>query len=67
VRCHVQVLEKSQDPLFYLNMTFVGVDGRVLGQLEELEVACSRSLNRLAAVAAGRRPSSEVVGESPSL
>jgi NAD(P)-dependent dehydrogenase (short-subunit alcohol dehydrogenase family) len=48
IRCHMRVLERSRDPLYYMNVAFIGPDGRLLGLLEEMEGACSRSLNRLA-------------------
>jgi NAD(P)-dependent dehydrogenase (short-subunit alcohol dehydrogenase family) len=47
VFCHLKVLDKSRDPVFYLDISFFGPDGRLLGSLEEAEGACSRSLNRL--------------------
>jgi NAD(P)-dependent dehydrogenase (short-subunit alcohol dehydrogenase family) len=65
LQCHVRILDRSRDPLYYMNVAFVGPDGRLRGFLEEMEGACSRSLNRLAAVPS-RRPT-EAVGESPSL
>jgi len=66
VRCHVQILDRSRDPLYYVNIAFVGPDGRLLGLLEEIEGASSRALNRLSAVPAARR-SPSVLGDSPSL
>jgi acyl transferase domain-containing protein/NAD(P)H-dependent flavin oxidoreductase YrpB (nitropropane dioxygenase family)/NAD(P)-dependent dehydrogenase (short-subunit alcohol dehydrogenase family) len=64
--CHIQVLERSRDPLYYLDIAFVGPDGRVLGLLEGMEGTCSRALNRL--VAQADRPAlAGVAGESPSL
>jgi hypothetical protein len=65
LRCHMQILDRSRDPLYYMNVAFVGPDGRLRGLLEEMEGACSRALNRLAAPQS-RRPA-EAVGESPSL
>ena len=67
VRCRLQILDRSSDPLYYMNLAFVGPDGRLLGLLEEAEGACSRSLNRLAVVSAARRSPTGVVGESPSV
>jgi hypothetical protein len=67
LRCHLQILERSRDPLYYMNVAFVGPDGRLRGLLEEMEGTCSRSLNRLAAASAARRWSPGVVGESPSV
>jgi hypothetical protein len=66
LRCHVQILERSRDPLFYLNIAFVGPDGRLRGLLEEMEGTSSRSLNRLVGVPASRRPA-EPAAESPTL
>jgi hypothetical protein len=60
----MQVLDRSRDPLYYMNVAFVGPDGRVLGLLDEMEGACSRALNRLAAAAA-ERPTLTGVGDSP--
>jgi hypothetical protein len=48
LRCHMRVLDRSRDPLYYMNVAFIGPDGRLVGLLEEMEGACSRSLNRLA-------------------
>lgn len=63
IHCHLQVLDRSRDPLFYMNLAFMGPDGRLLGLLEEAEGACSRSLNRLTAVQVGRSAPTE----APSL
>jgi hypothetical protein len=68
LRCHVQILDRSRDPLFYLNIAFVGPDGRLRGLLEGMEGTSSRALNRLVAVPSGRRPPAEAAAaESPSL
>jgi acyl transferase domain-containing protein len=67
VRCHVHVLERSRDPLYYVNIAFVGGDGRLLGLLEEIEGASSRALNRLSGAPVVPRAAAELVGESPSL
>src|SRR5262249_30096286 len=67
LQCHVHILEPSRDPPYYLDVAFVGPDGRLRGLLEGMEGTCSRALNRLAAVPAGRRPAAESVGESPSV
>jgi hypothetical protein len=45
---HMRVLDRSRDPLYYMDVAFVGPDGRLLGLLEGMEGACSRALNRLA-------------------
>jgi hypothetical protein len=66
VACRIQVLERSRDPLYYLDVAFVGPNGRLLGLLTEMEGTCSRSLNRLAAQP-GRAALAGVAGESPSL
>jgi malonyl CoA-acyl carrier protein transacylase len=47
VRCYLRVLEKSRDPVFYIDVHFVGADGRLLWSLEEMEGVCTRALNRL--------------------
>jgi acyl transferase domain-containing protein len=67
VQCHVHVLERSRDPLYYVNIAFVGPDGRLLGLLEEIEGASSRALNRLSAAPAVLRVPAGVLRESPSL
>jgi hypothetical protein len=61
------VLDRSRDPLYYMNVAFVGPDGRVLGLLEEMEGACSRSLNRLASAQADRTAQAAVVADSPAV
>jgi NAD(P)-dependent dehydrogenase (short-subunit alcohol dehydrogenase family) len=65
--CHVHVLERSRDPLFYLDISFVGPDGRLRGLLEGMEGTSSLKLNRLVGTHAGRRAPAEAAGESPSL
>jgi len=67
LHCHVNVLERSRDPLFYLDIAFVGPDGRLRGLLEGMEGTSSRALNRLVGAHAGRRPAAEATGDSPSL
>ncbi len=47
VQCYLKVLSKSHDPVFYIDVHFVGADGRLLWSLEEMEGVCSRALNRL--------------------
>jgi hypothetical protein len=47
VRCYLRVLEKSRDPVFYIDVHFVGADGRLRWSLEEMEGVCTRALNRL--------------------
>jgi hypothetical protein len=47
VRCSLRVLEKSRDPVFYIDVDFVGPDGRLLWALRDMEGACSKALNRL--------------------
>jgi hypothetical protein len=66
VRCYMHVLDRSRDPLYYMNVAFVGPDGRLLGLLEEMEGACSRALNRLANAQADRALTG-AVADSPSL
>lgn len=48
VRCYLHILSRPQDHLFYINVLFVGPNGRWLGLLEEMECPCSKGLNRLA-------------------
>ncbi len=48
VHCRLHVSEKSQGNIFYINIYFVGPDGRLLGLLEDFEGAGSKALNRLA-------------------
>ena len=48
VQCHLHVPAKPQDHIFYINIAFVGPDGRLLGLLEDMETLSSKSLNRLA-------------------
>jgi hypothetical protein len=67
VLCHMRVLDRSRDPLYYMNVAFVGPDGRLLGLLEGMEGACSRSLNRLATARTERTALAGVAGDSPSL
>jgi hypothetical protein len=67
VRCYMHVLDRSRDPLYYMNVAFVGPDGRLLGLLEEMEGACSRALNRLAGAPSERATAPESLAESPSL
>jgi hypothetical protein len=67
LRCYVRVLERSRDPLFFLDIAFVGPDGRLRGLLEGMEGTSSRALNRLVGTSAARRPAAESAGESPSL
>jgi NAD(P)-dependent dehydrogenase (short-subunit alcohol dehydrogenase family) len=64
--CHIQVLERSRDPLYYLDIAFVGPDGRLRGLLEGMEGTCSRALNRLVAQSE-RTALAGVAGDSPSL
>jgi acyl transferase domain-containing protein/NAD(P)H-dependent flavin oxidoreductase YrpB (nitropropane dioxygenase family)/NADP-dependent 3-hydroxy acid dehydrogenase YdfG len=66
IACHVQVLERSRDPLLYLDIALVGPDGRLRGMLEGMEATFSRALNRLVA-APDRAPRPGIAGESPSL
>ncbi len=47
LKCHLRVLESSQDPVFHIDVWYVGSDGLVAGVLEDFEGACSASLNRL--------------------
>jgi hypothetical protein len=67
VRCYMQVLDRSRDPLYYMNVAFVGPDGRLLGLLEEMEGACSRALNRLANPQADRTTLTGVGADSPAV
>ena len=47
VHCYLDVLDKSRDPVFYIDLHFVGPDGRLLWVLEGMEGVCTRALNRL--------------------
>jgi len=47
IRCRLRVLEKSRDPVFYIDVDFIGPDGRLLWALRDMEGACSKALNRL--------------------
>jgi hypothetical protein len=67
LRCDVRILDRSRDPLFYLDIAFVGPDGRLRGLLEGMEGTSSRALNRLVAVPSGRRAPADAAGGSPSL
>ena len=55
----MHVLEKSRDPIFYINIAFVEPSGRLLGLLEEMEGACRRALNRLPAGQVGHQNDSK--------
>ncbi len=48
VRCDLKILTKPQGNIFYIDIAFVGPDGRLLGILERQECPCSKALNRLA-------------------
>ena len=48
IKCHLTIRPGSKKPLVYSDLAFFGVDGRLLGLLENVEGTCSRSLNRLA-------------------
>jgi NAD(P)-dependent dehydrogenase (short-subunit alcohol dehydrogenase family) len=65
LRTYMQVLDRSRDPLYYMNVAFVGPDGRLVGLLEEMEGACSRALNRLATAQARPEPAG-AVADAPS-
>jgi hypothetical protein len=47
IRCSLRVLEKSLDPVFYIDIDFIGPDGRLIWTLRDMEGACSKALNRL--------------------
>ena len=47
VRCYLRILETSRDPVFQIDIHFVGQDGRLLWALEEMEGVCTKALNRL--------------------
>jgi hypothetical protein len=47
VRCYLRVLETSRDPVFHIDVHFVGPDGRLLWSLEQMEGTCTKALNRL--------------------
>ena len=64
VRCYLRVLEKSRDPVFYIDVHFVGADGRLLWSLEEMEGVCTRALNRLGGSWLVQEPGLEVAGRS---
>ena len=64
VRCYLRVLEKSRDPVFYIDVHFVGADGRLLWSLEEMEGVCTRALNRLGGSWLVHEPGLEVAGKS---
>jgi NAD(P)-dependent dehydrogenase (short-subunit alcohol dehydrogenase family) len=48
VQSYVEVHRVPNDPIFRVDIAFVGLDGRLIGLLEEMECPASRALNRLA-------------------
>lgn len=52
ISCRVDILPRTQEQIFYVNISFIDADGRMLGMLEEMECPSNRALNRLADVGA---------------
>jgi len=55
IDCQIRILPHSGKHNIYVDVVFIGPDGRVLGLLEENEHTCSRSLDR-AVARSGQRP-----------
>lgn len=57
VRCEVRIRPESRQPVIHADLLFINSEGKLIGWMEDMEVTCSRALNRLSA-------SSVIEGES---
>ena len=48
MRCEAEIRHQLGNPILRSNLRFIDEQGRMIAWLEDMEVTCSRALNRLA-------------------
>jgi hypothetical protein len=49
VRCEVRIRPESRQPVIHADLLFINSEDKLIGWMEDMEVTCSRALNRLSA------------------